>query len=186
VSSIRWRFAVTLSLVLVILVSTAAFARDFDSVPSHWQVKPGDTLDKSDADVKLFRSDGSQGRSDGYLTLDASYSGTTNIWFDYNWGVSDSGPVGYGVTWVTGVNAVDMLRAYTRLYDRPIGYEDWDLIDSAIATQYDSDTSGEAWVERLTYSPAAPAYIGFRGTTSHRVVDSELGWNWLFGTADVF
>ncbi|MEW6227201.1 MAG: hypothetical protein AB1700_03780 [Bacillota bacterium] len=186
----RWRLTVVLALVIMVTSSSSALARNYDSPPPLDQIKPGDTLDYGDADVKVFRMEG-RAPGGGVTILggyfDGDVFGATDIWFVYNdpFG-ANSGPYGYGVTEVKTASEVDLVRAYTKLYDQPFGSSYWYLKDSAIAERYNDNTSGEAWVQYLHYTYLAPATIGFMATTSHKVQDAELGWNKTFSTSDSF
>jgi len=186
----RWRLAVVLALVMVVGSSSIALAKNYDSPPPLDQIKPGDTLDYGDADVKVLWMEGRA--PGGGVTIRGSYSdgyvfGATDIWFIYNdpFGL-DNGPYGYGVTEAPTVYEVDYIRAYTKLYDQPSGSQSWYLKDSEIAERYNDNTSGEAWVQYLHYTWLAPATIGFKATTYHKVQDEELGWDKNFTTTDSF
>lgn len=169
---------------MVVMSSSVALAVNYDSPPPIDQIRPGDTLDYGDPDVKTGTVDGGVRGGFGIESIDWVFF--TDIWYVYRGDplAYESGPRGYGYS--EAIYVVDKIEAYTRLWDKPLGDPTWNLIDSNRKTNYNDWTSEEAWVEAFNYNWAAPSYIGFRGTTRHEIQDAELGWDISDNTSDAF
>ncbi len=180
----RWKLAVVFVLVMVVVSSSIALAKNYKSPPSPDQIKPGDTLDYGDAVVNVVRIEGIASERD-VTVLDLLCGGLTDIWFVYVDPLEAvNGPEGYGYTETD--RTVDMLKAVTRLYDQPVGHTDWHKKDEATAVRYDDIHSGDAWVDYFHYWYTAPATIGFMGMTTHTVRDSTLSQDVVWYSDDSF
>jgi hypothetical protein len=185
------RWVIFLALLLVMVWSADSLAKNWDYLPPLDQIQPGDTLYKGDAKSKTVSFPGKGQRPNGEVGIQGSYFdglvyGCTDIWFEYCDPLGfNSGPRGYGVTMSYESGGSSLVEAYAKLYERPLGYPNWFLIDSCLRTGYNTNTSGEAWVQCLTYNITAPMYVGFLGTTQHRVHGSGA-WSRTFSTSDSF
>ncbi|MCL6580642.1 MAG: hypothetical protein K6U08_03370 [Firmicutes bacterium] len=185
-----WKSVMALAAVTVALGPYTALAANYQSPPPLDQIQPGDTLDYGDCDIRVIpiRTEAIGKATD--VTIEGSWSngqvvGVTDIWFVYAHPLEfNNGPKGYGETRTLGGLWVDYIRADITLYEVYGNYSR--PIDSEIALRQNDYTSGKAWVEQLTYSYIAPAYIGFKATTTHMVIDADMGLNVSFATSDEF
>lgn len=173
----------------------AASAKNFDVVPTSTdQIETGDTYGKGDGELKVFDKDGNliihkKGKIDKSIINiqstqfdNGNYGGVTDTWWYYNIFdfLTGSGPKAEGSTYTHASDGTsDYLSAYVKLY----------VSGTKKAEDSASDTdTGEvtAYCDHLYYGINGGLTYPCSATTSHKVIDSEYGWNASFTTDDSF
>lgn len=182
-----------LSIALLLSLPLTASAKNFDVVPTSIdQIKEGDTYGKGDGEIKVFDKDGNliiHKKGENYKSIvrqsdgqydNGNYGGFTDAWWYYNPSiVYGSGPKAEAGTYSYAADgASDYLSASIRLY------VNGSQKDQDTYSEYDTDEV-TVYVEYLKYAIHGVIFP-VRATTSHKVIDSEYGWNATFATEDSF
>lgn len=179
--------------VMVLSFTCIAHAKNFDNPPqSPDQIKVGDTYDKGDGELKIFDENGklikNTSKKKGNISpLDSDYDngsvgGWTDIWWYYNplSPLTGNGPKGEAATYSYAMDGEsDYLQAYLEIYVNGTKKA------SDPATIRD-DNEITAYAEHLYYGWNGGVTLPCEGKTTHKVIDSEEGWDVTFHTDDDF